>query len=414
MLFHNISEEGPLRTTPTQSPRTSRHLGSYRRGPQPSSTKPRPDSRSDGQSLNPSKHKERKQAAKQHQVSHAQTTPGPELRRQRKSDTVSSSTDSLRDRTIAEDDGDDRTPTATPPPTARRCEAPTRYYSEQGMPDINSRHDMLRTDSESIPVGSIESPGEAESVTSEDTVKGDRESSAKTGRKRATFYASTPANRRRPVAMRRKSSQSSSSTASSTASPRRSVASINEPKISESTNERRASARSSSGGQPNHLSQQEQTSGNAGQTPAEMSTARSSALGHEPGQHQPGKVLVDPDFRSKFVAKTRSAQSSFTSLPSLLRAPNSTTAASASFQASGTMGSGHQAQPAVRVKNTVTFSDEVPPLTNSDLADPNVEHEGVAQALPRTRSQLTMLLEKNRRHTGGDRKGNKHQKQPSG
>ena len=282
------------------------------------------------------------------------------------------------------------------------------------MLDISSRHDMLRTDSESISAGSVESPGRAESVNSEDTVKDDRESSAKTGRKRATFYASTPANRRRPVAMRRKSSQSSSSTASSTASPRRSVPSISEPKISESTKDSRASARSSSGGPPNNLSQQEQASDDAVQTPAEMSTARSSALGHEPGQHQRGEVLVEPDFRSKFVAKTRSAQSSFTSLPSLLRTPNSTTAASASFQASGTMESRHQAQPAVRVKNRVTFSDEVPPLTNSDPADSNVEHEGVAQALPRTRSQLTMLLEKNRRHTGGDRKGDKHQKKPSG
>ena len=413
MLFHNISEEGPLRTTPTQSPRTSRHLGSYGRGPQPSSTKPRPDSGSDGQSLNPSKKKEGKQAVKQHQVPHARTTPGHNLRRQRRSDTASSSTGSLRDRTIAEDDGDDRTPTATPPPTARRCEAPTRYHSEQGVADINSRHGMLRRDSESIRVGSVESPGEAESVTSEDTVKGARESSAKTGRKRATFYASTPANRRRPVAMRRKSSQSSSSTASSTASPRRSVASIHEPNISESTNESRASARSSSGGQPSNLRQQEQIADDAIKAPAEMSTARSSALGHEAGQHQPGKVLVEPDFRSKFVAKTRSAQSSSTSLPSLLRTPNSTTAASASFQASGTMESGHQAQPAARVKNRVTFSDEVPPLPNSDPADANVEHEELAQALPRTRSQLAMLLEKNRRHTGGDRKGDRHQKKPS-
>ena len=98
------------------------------------------------------------------------------------------------------------------------------------------------------------------------------------------------------------------------------------------------------------------------------------------------KPLVDPNFRSKFIGKTRSAQGSFTNLPSLLRKSPATGPASASYQAAGMM----DPSPASRGKGRDAYTNVIAPLK----ASPGTASDYDPQPLPRTKSQLTLLLER--------------------
>ena len=100
------------------------------------------------------------------------------------------------------------------------------------------------------------------------------------------------------------------------------------------------------------------------------------------------KPLVDPNFRSKFIGKTRSAQGSFTNLPSLLRKSAAADPASASFQAKGTM----DTLSTGRGKGREAYTNVIAPLK----ASPGAAGDDDPQPLPRTKSQLTLLLERER------------------
>ena len=100
------------------------------------------------------------------------------------------------------------------------------------------------------------------------------------------------------------------------------------------------------------------------------------------------KPLVDPNFRSKFIGKTRSAQGSFTNLPSLLRKSAAPAPVSASFQAVGMMDTPSTS----RGKGREAYTNVIAPLK----ASPEAASDDVPQPLPRTKSQLTLLLEKER------------------
>ena len=108
------------------------------------------------------------------------------------------------------------------------------------------------------------------------------------------------------------------------------------------------------------------------------------------GNEKPGalKPLVDPNFRSKFIGKTRSAQGSFTNLPSLLRKSAAPAPVSASFQAVGMM----DTLSTSRGKGREAYTNVVAPLK----ASPEAAGDDDPQPLPRTKSQLTLLLEKER------------------
>ena len=100
------------------------------------------------------------------------------------------------------------------------------------------------------------------------------------------------------------------------------------------------------------------------------------------------KPLVDPNFRSKFIGKTRSAQGSFTNLPSLLRKSAAGPPASASFQAAGMMDTSSPG----RGKGREAYTNVIAPLK----ASPEAAGDDDPQPLPRTKSQLTLLLERER------------------
>ena len=108
------------------------------------------------------------------------------------------------------------------------------------------------------------------------------------------------------------------------------------------------------------------------------------------GNEKPGalKPLVDPNFRSKFIGKTRSVQGSFTNLPSLLRGSGASAPISTSFQAAGMM----DTSPSIRGKGREAYTNVVAPLK----ASPEAAGDDDPQPLPRTKSQLTLLLEKER------------------
>lgn len=427
ILFDAISEEGPLRTTPTQSPRASRVLGDYSRHIHPSQFQ-QPTSevaeQSNGnvvsgtsaESLSQSDHV---------RVAAANLEEDPRITIGRRATYALQSAEgseepgdghSLLRRKIVSDDGDDEnTPTPTPPPTARRAEPSKSYieaFQRSGPPP---KPEMLRADSETSPPGSPTSVATVVSASSEDTVKGNLGSSHQTpkrkARKRGVYYASTPANKKRPVFMRRQSSQSSSSTASNTVSPRPSTS------VARSLKDTLVVEHGEDPGDIAHTSEDaiEDDGSSPGETHETEASSSSSSSSSNTGSRsaQQRSALVEPGFRSKFVAQTRSAQSSFVSLPSLLRKPSATTATSASYQAAGNLDLGRQTEGGGRGGGRVTFSDQVVPLEPRGRAgSARGREEDQSSALPRTQSQLTLLLERSRR-AGGQEAESKEQERPS-
>ena len=207
--------------------------------------------------------------------------------------------------------------------------------------------------------------------------------------------------------MRRQSSQSSS-TVSNTTSPPLSTLVISKVENAGPVDGSGASGSRSSEIRPAIVSENISSPESALQDPLITSTEDPSSTDHTSSRKPQEGSLVEPDFRSRFVAKTRSAQSSFVSLPSLLRTPSATTAASASYQASGTMDTGRHLQPGGRGKARVTFTKDTAPPQITNPVESGSEPDGGAQALPRTKSQLTLLLEKDRRRGNGNGKGEKH------
>jgi len=411
VLFNAISVEGPLRTTPTQSPRTSRHIGSYMRTPPPSHSPASAGSRLSSASNRGEPSSVISETEERDLGLRRPSIPEPTVQAQaspyqESSGDLDRSAEASRYKIISEDNGDDSTPTATPPSTAQRFAPPTQPSFVVGAPDALSKSCALLADSETLRPEGAESSSTVESASSEDTVRENHRSSKKTGRKRTTFHVSTPANRRRPVAMRRQSSQSSS-TVSNTTSPLSTLV-ISKVENAGPVDGSGASGSRSSEIRPAIVSENISSPESALQDPLITSTEDPSSTDHTSSRKPQEGSLVEPDFRSRFVAKTRSAQSSFVSLPSLLRTPSATTAASASYRASGTMDTGRHLQPGGRGKARVTFTKDTAPPQITNPVESGSEPDGGAQALPRTKSQLTLLLEKDRRRGNGNGKGEKH------
>ncbi|KAL9036119.1 MAG: hypothetical protein Q9214_006279 [Letrouitia sp. 1 TL-2023] len=102
--------------------------------------------------------------------------------------------------------------------------------------------------------------------------------------------------------------------------------------------------------------------------------------------------LVDPDFRSKFVEKGRSARQPLPSVPLLREKGSEAAVAAASYQASGNLEFGHETRQDGKSEAVGGFSNETYSLKrpSRQVAEPM----GDEQNLPRTKSQLTLLLKK--------------------
>ena len=113
------------------------------------------------------------------------------------------------------------------------------------------------------------------------------------------------------------------------------------------------------------------------------------------------KPLVDPNFRSQFVDKTQPSNRSFTNIPSFARKAGAALPTAASFQASGMLDTG-QGSPTAggRTKGKEAFKNEIIPLKGPASAGPESPAENL-QPLPRTKSQLTLLLEREKNRSAG-------------
>ena len=113
------------------------------------------------------------------------------------------------------------------------------------------------------------------------------------------------------------------------------------------------------------------------------------------------KPLVDPDFRSQFVDKTRRSTRSFTNIPSFARKSSAAVPTAASFQASGMLDTGQGSSTAGKNRGKEAFKNEIVPLKAPASAGPESPTEA-PQPLPRTKSQLTLLLEREKNRSAGE------------
>ena len=113
------------------------------------------------------------------------------------------------------------------------------------------------------------------------------------------------------------------------------------------------------------------------------------------------KPLVDPDFRSQFVDKTRRSTRSFTNIASFARKSTAAVPTAASFQASGMLDTGQGSSTAGKNRGKEAFKNEIVPLKAPASAGPESRNE-TPQPLPRTKSQLTLLLEREKNRSAGE------------
>ena len=105
------------------------------------------------------------------------------------------------------------------------------------------------------------------------------------------------------------------------------------------------------------------------------------------------KPLVDPGFRSKFEDRTRLSNRSFTNISSVTRKSTTAVPTAASFQASGMLDTGQGTSIAGSPRGKAAFQHETIPLKAPASAGPEPPADA-SQPLPRTKSQLTLLLER--------------------
>lgn len=428
--FDSISQGGYIRTTPTPSPRSSRSIGSSY------DTKARPITSTKGAvSSSPAKpgpvHGEE-------QLGNTSFLPVP----QNPSKMSPEATTSLKE--------NKKTPTARPPPILKKLSSgsktPSRSSlvlspSSQGLSSLGASKDEVVTfDPDPTPSESfvpITGKSARKSTTTRfneevavsipkvpvaSRLSGGRssgESSQRGRRKSPITVASSGTSKRRPSIMRQRSSQASSSGASkdpplrSSSSPNlaRSMK-LNHANIGQSPSQEAeaSSSRRSRAASP-HLSKHRRLSSTSAPSSEEDTEDLS---GDDTGSQEPStntlveeiananaeqsKSLVDPDFRSRFEDKKRPPTRSFTNISSFARKSSAVVPTAASFEASGMLDTGQGTLTAAGGRDT--FNNEIVPLKAPASAGPGPSIEA-SQPLPRTKSQLTLLLDREKNRSAG-------------
>ena len=298
LQFSRINEGGTIRTTPTQSPRTSRSLGSRypdeaRRNTTFQATIPSPQPQEDPTIL-------RRDFAR----------PPPILK---KSSSESS---------------------GQPPKTARIV-SPSRRDIEYGSAIADDDDEQQDIEEQDDPTSSTKQKARSPSDTAAKSAK----------RKTAFYVGGNGTTRKRPVTMRKRSSQSSSSTSSSKTSPpslntRETTTTqgdeANESPMTSSTLSEESSSNPSESEDSQDIRRSEEGS------PEEQGASTPRPL---PGAAVPSIDLVQRDFRTKFAEQKQSEQRQFTALPLLSRKSSASVATSASAHAAGTIGPSLQTLP---------------------------------------------------------------------
>lgn len=398
-LFSSISEGGFIRTTPTQSPRNSRSIGNFR-APIPDGSPPT----SPQFTLGPS-------------TSRLSSAGKTEIGSRQSFATIQGPSPTLSTPVTASQENKSRVtlppilkkPSAgsaiklnksarvlSPPEEIRRATSSSSQLVDPTSTSLSNRGPgTIRFDSKTKSPATESSLSTAQST--EKVTTQPEQPAQKSSRKKATFLVGAGPSKKRPVAVRQRSSQSSSSAASSVTSPPPPTVNIAEqrgiPQVGSGSRASSQPTRSSSTKNPRssspHPPKQGQATSRDDSPSGESSEASSGEAGREAsdgGNREENKSpLVDPDFRSRFVDRTQPGQRSLATLSSL--APKcAAVAAPASYQAAGMLGFGLPSEQASRARNRV----ELPEEAALAVADED-------QGLTRTKSQLTLLLEKDRR-----------------
>ncbi|SLM34795.1 Protein of unknown function DUF1752, fungi [Lasallia pustulata] len=469
LLFVSISEGGEIRTTPTQSPQSRRRYleeerGHIRHSPPPLSSALAPSPASSPASDAEGIQKSARFATEESTPSKApiklsssqergrdNRRPPPILKKPKvwSSNHLPKTARIVSPTTRKESELDTKEQSlvsslqsgVSPSSVSVECKAPApgpgavRPASENEHFEPEGQHPLIK-----VP------PGTASRVERSPQ----RDISQRPGRKKAAFAANIAATKRRPAVGRRKSSQSSSSNTSEAPSPHSaaqnkitlesppplpslgtplddvdpSPVSPNSPSDTSTVKARTIiptlsfdtrSAKISRSASPH----QSKHSRDRPQGRLAMGISPGNTQYDEERAHQ--DWLVDRDFRSKFVERTRPSENRGLASLQTHRTKSSTAlTAPASYQAHGTVGFGEQAPGDLpgKEKANLTFRNRFLPSKAPGAAseaviddDDDDEEEGRAsQALTRSKSQLTLLLERDR-HVA-EQKKSKNQPQP--
>jgi len=307
-------------------------------------------------------------------------------------------------------DDDSNSPTGTKSSYARRPAA-TRFNEEVAV---------------SIPKPSTSAPRSA----GERMARSSTESSQRPGKRNPVVVASTGSSKTRPTFARQRSS-----TGASKEVPSRSSSSLNlartpkPPSAARSTefqfgqnskpSPEPPSTRRSRAVSPHPSKQRRRISPDLPASPSseellgesdledpeatvESKSSKDLIEGSASSKPEPSKPLVDLGFRAKFIDRTRASQRSLTDLSTFSRKSSASVPTAASFQASGMMESSQATSSAGRGKGREAFMNVTAPLKGPGPAGPEVAGEQDPQPLPRTKSQLTLLLEKEKARSANE------------
>lgn len=274
-------------------------------------------------------------------------------------------------------------------------------------------------------------------TTGEGLSRSGAESSQRPGKRNPVVVASSAVSKTKPTFTRQKSNvggskgvpSRSSSYQNLARSPRaltRSTTAESQSSLRSSESSEPSSTRKARAASPHSSKQRKQPSPDSPprqehledpepeQTVAQKVTRKptaSSGLGKDTTRESSGKQtevtkpLVDPNFRAKFIDRTRASQRSLTDLSAFARKSSTAVPTSASYQASGMMETVQATSLAGRGKGREAFTNVTAPLKAPAPAGPETADDDTEVPLPRTKSHLTFLLEKeNARSQGEERK----------
>ena len=394
-MFSGISEGGYIRTTPTQSPRSSRSLTFVQQAEQPhaepglsliTTTMSPKSTEIDAEEMETvvTSATKKKMMAPPHPIlKKSGLAPSPSLYLNPSKESILLAhgakveindsrsnviADNRYERTIGRARGDQAPGIATEKPIKV-----ARF--QENEPSMIASENMENSNNQSSSTG----------ITARPKTK-----------RRTAIVASTNTSKRRPI-VRQRSSQSSSSGASSTMSASQ-PDSASTPRVKTLMKDVVSATQTESESSKSSRSKQ-RTKALDAEAPREEMLLSSKKVVRQDN-------LVDPNFRSKFVDRTRSNHHSFTSLPSILRKSSVAAATSASYQAAGTLEFPSQLKSNDKLKGKDLPIDETVPFNTSRQKD------DTTLPMPTTKSQLTLLLEKDRKAGDGSKilKGGRHKR----
>ncbi|KAL8693768.1 MAG: hypothetical protein Q9218_001464 [Villophora microphyllina] len=403
-IFSKISEGGYIRTTPTQSPRSSRSLGTFHRPQKP-----------EGQyaPLQPDATES---------ISSVTELPGEDdagNAEETETESVSASRRRLPPRSspILK-----KTKAVSPAAEFRNLDAALQHRRHAAVADAHGTSSLGESRTSIVPDpqhvgGTTEvsrsaygNPGSkntrfttdkgdpqtarqsmAEEVDNTEHYETHGKSRQRTGRRKVTVVANTAASRRRPV-LRQRSSQSSSSSASVASSAQSEV----ERTAHQTLRNIPAGVDASTNAESGISSMLKRQRTQQGDTQLDQDLKLGFAA---PQQALDTDQAVNLGMRRHPSSRTLPSHRSLTSLPSILKKSSAATVTSAPYQASGTMDLGQQPRhKRGRVSEEIMAeSGDQPGIHDNPQPE---QQTGSVQALSRSKSQLTLLLQKDRKPDG--------------